>query len=165
MEELQWLIQNLKICDGRFTVKCSYKQMHPERDGMLYVKGYQHGTMVKGGTVVTHKCVGAESSKISTFDLQQTKILESSSFSNRKHYSTTLPCENRRNKEPNVIEIKQRIMEKHYKTVSPTSSVLCLETRPFQSRDSCPTTDLVQSIPLRISLILPCSIGLEENEF
>ena len=110
MEELQWLIQNLKICDGRFTVKCSYKQMHPERDGMLYVKGYQHGTMVKGGTVVTHKCVGAESSKISTFDLQQTKILESSSFSNRKHYSTTLPCENRRNKEPNVIEIKQRIM-------------------------------------------------------
>ena len=110
MEELQWLIQNLKICDGRFTVKCSYKQMHPERDGMLYVKGYQHGTMVKGGTVVTHKCVGAESSKISTFDLQQTKILESSSFSNRKHYSTILPCENRRNKEPNVIEIKQRIM-------------------------------------------------------
>ena len=37
--------------------------------------------MVKGGAVVTNKCVGTESSKISTFDLQQTKIFESSLFS------------------------------------------------------------------------------------
>ena len=64
--------------------------------------------MFKGGTVVTHKCIRTESSKTSTFDLQQTKFLESSSFSNRKHYYTTLPCENRGNREPNVIEMKQR---------------------------------------------------------
>ena len=32
--------------------------------------------MVKGGTVVTHKCVRTESSKISPFDVQQTKIFE-----------------------------------------------------------------------------------------
>ena len=31
--------------------------------------------MEKEGTVVTHKCVRTESSKISTFDLQQTKNL------------------------------------------------------------------------------------------
>ena len=52
------------------------------------------GTMVKGETVVTYKCVGTESSKISTFELQQAKILESSSFSNRQHPCSTLPCEN-----------------------------------------------------------------------
>ena len=68
--------------------------MHPERDGVQYVKGYQQGAMVKGGTVATHKCIRTESSKISTFDLQQTKIFESSSFSNRQHHCTTLPCEN-----------------------------------------------------------------------
>ena len=65
--------------------------------------------MVKGGTVVTHKCVRTESSKVSTFDLQQTKFFESSSFSNRQHDCTTLPSENgRRNRELNVTEIKQR---------------------------------------------------------
>ena len=64
--------------------------------------------MVKGGTVVTHKCIRTESSKISIFDLQQTKIFESSSFSNRQHHCTTLPCENGGNREPNVPEIKQR---------------------------------------------------------
>ena len=30
--------------------------------------------MVKGGIVVTHKCVGTETSKTRTFDLQQTKM-------------------------------------------------------------------------------------------
>ena len=64
--------------------------------------------MFKGGTVVTHKCIRTESSKTSTFVLQQTKFLESSSFSNRKHYYTTLTCENRGNREPNAIEMKQR---------------------------------------------------------
>ena len=64
--------------------------------------------MVKEGTVAIHKCVRAESSKISTFDLQQTKIFEGSSFSNRQPHYTTLPCENEGNREPNVTEIKQR---------------------------------------------------------
>ena len=32
--------------------------------------------MVKGGTVVTHKCIRTESSKVSTFDLEQTKYLK-----------------------------------------------------------------------------------------
>ena len=61
------------------------------------------GAMFEGGTVITHKCVGTESSKISTFDLQQTKIFESSSYSSRQHDCTTLSCENRGNREPNVI--------------------------------------------------------------
>ena len=29
--------------------------MHPERDGVQYVKGFQQRAMVKGGTVFTHK--------------------------------------------------------------------------------------------------------------
>ena len=50
--------------------------------------------MVKGGTVVTHKCFRTENSKISAFDLQETEIFESSSFANRQHHCTTLTCEN-----------------------------------------------------------------------
>ena len=64
--------------------------------------------MANGGIVITHKCVRTESSKISTFDLQQTKIFESSSFSNRQQHFNTLPCKNEWNLEPNVTEIKQR---------------------------------------------------------
>ena len=159
-------------------------------------------------------------SNISTFDLQQIKIFESSSFSNRQHHCTTLPCENGGNREPNVTEIKQRnlavsletpdhnycrIPSKFFecggrlavskqqgpirmetlpksisaslpeegnaqnrfvciKAVSPTTPVLCLETRPFQSGDRCPTTDLEQSIPLWIFPILPYSTSFEESE-
>ena len=50
------------------------------------------------------------------------------------------------------------------KTVSPTTPVLCLQTRPFQSEDRCPATDLGQLIPLCISTILPDYTSLEENE-
>ena len=63
--------------------------------------------MVKGVIVVSHKCVGTESSKISTFDLQQTKIFESSSFWNRQHHCTTLPCETE--EQGTKYYIKQRI--------------------------------------------------------
>ena len=82
--------------------------MHPEKDEVQYVKRYQRGGIVKRGTVVIHKCVRTESSKVSFFTLQQTKILESSWFSNRHRHCTTLPCENGGNKESNVTEIKQR---------------------------------------------------------
>ena len=51
-------------------------------------------SMTKGETVVTHKCVGTENSKVSTFDIQQTKVFERSSFSNRQYHCTTLRCEN-----------------------------------------------------------------------
>ena len=43
------------------------------------------GGMFKEETVVTGKCIGTGTGKISTFDLQQTKTFESSSFSNRQH--------------------------------------------------------------------------------
>ena len=59
------------------------------------------GEMVKGGTVVAHKCIRTESSKIRMFDIQQTKVFESSSFSNRQHHCTTLLCENGGNRELN----------------------------------------------------------------
>ena len=45
-----------------------------------------------GETVVTHKCIGTQSSKISLFDLQQEKTFESNSLSNRKHHCTTCIC-------------------------------------------------------------------------
>ena len=65
-------------------------------------------SMTKGETVVTHKCVGTENSKVSTFDIQQTKVFERSSFSNRQYHCTTLRCENGGDREPNVTEFKQR---------------------------------------------------------
>ena len=46
--------------------------------------------MVKGGTVVTHKCIRTETSKIRTFDLRQTKNFDCSSFSNRRHHCNIL---------------------------------------------------------------------------
>ena len=63
------------------------------------------GPTVKGGTVVTHKCVGTESSKISTFDLQQANLFESSAFlSNKQYHYTDLPGKNWGNGEPNFTE-------------------------------------------------------------
>ena len=50
------------------------------------------------------------------------------------------------------------------KAASPTTPVLCFKTRPFQSGERCPTTDLAESIPLCISPILPYSTSLEESE-
>ena len=43
-KELQWWIQNLNICNGRYLVQ-SHSQVlvQPERDGVQYVKGYQQG--------------------------------------------------------------------------------------------------------------------------
>ena len=61
---------------------------------MQYVKGYQQGgegAIVKGGTAVTHKCVGTETSKISTFDLQQTKENVQSRFVCIKAVSPNTP--------------------------------------------------------------------------
>ena len=90
------------------TVKCWYRLRHPERDRVQHIKGCPQGAMVKGGTVVTNKCVRTESSKISTLELQQRQTFENSSFSNRQHHCSTLPCENGGNREPNVTKIMQR---------------------------------------------------------
>ena len=76
--------------------------------GCIMSRDIKRGAMVKGEQIVIDKCIRPESSKISTFDLQRTKIFYISSFSNRKHHCTTLPCENGGNREPNVTEIKQK---------------------------------------------------------
>ena len=100
-QELQWWLQ-MVVTWFNFTVKCWYKQM-----GCSMSRDINMGEMVKGGTAVTHTSVGTESSKISTFDFQQTKIMESSWFSKRKHHCTTLSCKNRGIRKPNITEIKQ----------------------------------------------------------
>ena len=102
-KNLQWSLLDSVSQSSDDTDRCIQKGM-----GCSMSRNINRGAMVKGGTVVTYKCVRTESSKISTFDLQQTKIFESSSFSNRQHHCTTLPCENGGNREPNVTEIKQR---------------------------------------------------------
>ena len=105
--------------------------MHPGRDGVQYVMRYQQGAIVKGGTVVTHQCIRTKSNKISTFDLHQTKIFESSSFSNGQHHRTStfdlLP-------EGGNAKIRFVCI----KAISPTNPVPCLEIRPFRSGDSVP---------------------------
>ena len=68
-----------------------------------------------------------------------------------KSFSTSLP------EEGNAKKIFVCI-----KAFSPTTSVLCLETRPFQSGDQCAAKDLGQSFPLGISPILPHSKTLAE---
>ena len=102
-ENLQWLLLDSFTKSSADTDRCIQKEM-----GCGMSKDINSGAMAKGGTVVTHKCIRTESSKISTFDLQQTNIFESSSFSNRQHHCNTLPCRNGENREPNFTEIKQR---------------------------------------------------------
>ena len=103
LKNLQWSLLDSFSQSSADTDRCIQKGM-----GCSMSRDINRGAMVKGGTVVTHKFIRTESSKISTFELQQTKIFESSSYSSRQHDCTTLPCENRGNREPNVTEIKQR---------------------------------------------------------
>ena len=220
-EELEWWIQNLKICNGRYLTQLHSQvliQTDVSRKGWGAVcQGISTGEQWSKEEQLLHINVFELKA---TFDLQQTKIFESSSFLNRQHHCTTLPCENGGNREPNVTEIKQRnlavsletpdhnycgIPSKFFecggrlqvskqqglirmetlpksistslpedgnaqsrfvyiKAVSPTTPVLCLETRTFQLGDRCPTADLGQSIPLCISPILSLSTSLEESE-
>ena len=88
-ENLQWSLLDLVSQSSADTNRCIQKGM-----GCSMSKDINRGPMIKEETVLTRKCVGTESSKIITFHLQQTKIFESSSFSNRQHHCTTLPCEN-----------------------------------------------------------------------
>ena len=90
---------NLKFCNGLYLVQSYSQALMKNRCiqkgmGCSLSRDINRGPMVKGGTVLTHKCVGTETSKISTFGLQETKIFETSSFSNSQHHCTTLPCEN-----------------------------------------------------------------------
>ena len=112
------------------------------------------GAIVKRITVVTHKFIGTESSEISTFDLQQTKIFESSSFSNRQHHYTTLPCENRGNREPNVTEIKQRNLAVSLET--PDHNYCRIPSKFFECRGRLAV--LKQQGPIRMET-LPKSIS------
>ena len=97
-KNLQWSLLDSFSQSSADTGRCIQKGM-----GCSMSRDINRRAMVKGGRVVTHKCIRNESSKISTFDLQQTKIFESSSYSSRQHDCTTLSCENRGNREPNVI--------------------------------------------------------------
>ena len=111
-------MQDLKICNGWYLIQ-SHNQVLIQTDASRKVRGAVcqgistgggrgGGAMFNGRTLLTHKCIGTESNKISTFDLQRTKIFESSSFSNRQHHCTTLPCKNGGNRKPNVTENKPR---------------------------------------------------------
>ena len=77
IKNLQWSLLDLVSQSSADTDRCIQKGMgcSMSRDIITGV-----GTMVKGETIVTHKCIRTESSKISTFDLKQRKIFESSSF-------------------------------------------------------------------------------------
>ena len=69
------------ICNGRYLIQFHSQvliQTDVSRKGWSAVCQWT-SREVKGGTVVTHKCVSM-CSKISMFDLQQTKIFESSLF-------------------------------------------------------------------------------------
>ena len=98
--------------------------------------------MVKGGIVVTHKCVRIKSSKISTFDLQQTKIFEGSSFLNRKRHCTTLVCENWGTRIQKLLKLSKEIWQyllKHQIAITakylPSSLNVETDWQSWNSRD------------------------------
>ena len=99
-EELQWWIKKLKnlpcsLLDSVSQSSSNTDDASKKGWGAMCQGISTGGAMVKGGTAVTHKCIRTQSSKISTFDLQQIKIFESNSLSCRQHHCTTLPCEYR----------------------------------------------------------------------
>ena len=76
-ENLQWSLLDLVSQSSADTDRCIQKGMGCSMSRDIITGGR---TMVKGETIVTHNCIRTESSKISTFDLKQRKIFESSSF-------------------------------------------------------------------------------------
>ena len=102
-ENLQWLLLDSVSQSSADTNRCIQKGL-----GYSMSRDINNGVMAKGGTVVAHKPVRIENSKISNSDIQETEIFESSSFSNRQHHCTTLPCKNEGNRESNITESKQR---------------------------------------------------------
>ena len=99
-EELQWWIKNLKICNGRYVIQF-HSQILIQTDASrkrwsVVCQGISAGGQCSKEEQLLQQLL-TERSKISTFDLQQIKIFESSSFSNRQQKG-----------EPNDTEIKQR---------------------------------------------------------
>ena len=70
-KNLQWSLLDSVSQSRADTDRCIQKGM-----GCSMSRYINRVKMVKGGTVVTHKCIRTESSKVSTFDLQQTKYLK-----------------------------------------------------------------------------------------
>ena len=66
------------------------------------LKDINRGAIVKGGIVVTRKCIRTENSNTRAVDIQETKIFERRSVLNRQHCCTTLPFENEGNREPDI---------------------------------------------------------------
>ena len=67
---LQWSLLDPVSQPSAYTDNCIQKRMRCSMS-----RDINRGAMVKGETVVTHKCVGTEGSKISTSDLQPNKNL------------------------------------------------------------------------------------------
>ena len=88
------------------TFKSWHRQMHSEKDYVQYVKG---------GTVVTHKCVKTESSKLAILTFSKQKSLKAVHFQ-IDNTTALLYLENGGNREPNIIEIKQRNLAVSFKT-------------------------------------------------
>ena len=70
-KNLQWSLLDSVSQSRADTDRCIQKGM-----GCSMSRYINRVKMVKGGTVVTHKCIRTESSKVSTFDLEQTKYLK-----------------------------------------------------------------------------------------
>ena len=75
LENLQWSFLDSVSQSSAVTNRCIQKGM-----GWSILRDINRRAMVKRGTVITYKCVGTESSKISTFDLQQIKFLKAIHF-------------------------------------------------------------------------------------
>ena len=134
-EKLQSSLLDLASQSSADTNRCVKKGM-----GCCMSMHINRGSMAKWGTVITHWCVRTENSKISFFDLQQTKIFESSSFSNRQHHCHTQFCENDRKRNQRLLNLSKEIWQyllKHEITVTAKylSSSLNVEA-DWQSQNS-----------------------------
>ena len=112
-EELQWWIQNLNICNGRYFIQ-SYIQVliqtdAPRKGWGVVCQGISTGGQWSKEEQLLHiNVLELKAVKLTLLTFNKQKSLKAQFISNRQHHCTTLSCENGGNREPNVTEIKER---------------------------------------------------------
>ena len=110
-EELQWWIQNFKICNGCYLIQ-SHSQVLIQTDASIkgrvsVCQGIStEGQWSKEEQLLHINILELKAVKLALLTFNK-KISEGTSFSNRQHPCTILPCENGGSRESIVTEIKQ----------------------------------------------------------
>ena len=102
-KNLQWSLHELVSQSSADTDRCIQKGM-----GCSMSRDINRGKWLKEEQLLNINVLELKAIKLALLTFNKQKSLKGSSFSNRQLHCTILPCENGRNREPNVTEIKQK---------------------------------------------------------